>query len=86
MTATKQANMMLRQAIGTLKNITRSSAVLEMDKLSSGLFALQHTVNLLTKEIQLAIITKDEAGAESNDYTCTEEDKKIISDGGFSAV
>ena len=74
---TKQAKQMLRNTVATLQNIEKSSDVLELDNLQAELFLLQNAMNLLTKKINLAIISWDEAGAEAYVDTLEDIDNKV---------
>ena len=71
---------MLRNTVATLQNIEKSSDVLELDNLQAELFLLQNAMNLLTKKINLAIISWDEAGAEAYVDTLEDIDNKVKHD------
>ncbi len=68
---------MLRNTVATLQNIEKSSDVLELDNLQAELFLLQNAMNLLTKKINLAIISWDEAGAEAYIDTLEDIDNEV---------
>jgi len=60
-------------AIAVLKNVTQAldditvnADKIDMQKLKPKLFVLQNSLEALTKAIDLAIITQDEPGGESN--------------------